>query len=178
MPFHPESRLHEKPRPSGRRSPFFLQALHLLLEQQLGLTVAAEARTGAEALAHVERDDFDLILMDVHLPDANGIEISRRILDHRKDAKIIILTADADPHRIDEALLTGVLGYVLKINTTEELQHAIIAVSAKTRYLSPEANAALLAGYPGLCKPRPTSSKPLSTHEHEAICVNAAGLNL
>lgn len=152
----------------------FQQALRLLLEHRLGLTVAAEAQTGAEALAHVEREAFDLILMDVHLPDANGIDISRRILEHRKDAKIIVLSSDADPLRVDEALLAGVLGYVLKVNATEELQRAVTAVAAGTRYLSPEANAALLAGYRRVREAPPTTA-PLSPREREVVRLIAAG---
>ena len=152
----------------------FQQALRLLLEQQLGLKVAAEAQTGAEALAHVEREAFDLILMDVHLPDANGIDISRRILERRSDARIIVLSSDADPLRVDEALLAGVMGYVLKTNAPAELQRAIESVGAGTRYLSPEANAALLAGYRRL-REAPPATAPLSPREREVVRLIATG---
>ncbi len=152
----------------------FQQSLRLLLEHQLGLIVAAEAQTGAEALAHVVREAFDLILMDVHLPDANGIDISRRILEKRRDARIIVLSSDADPLRVDDALLAGVMGYVLKLNAVEELQQAIAAVGAGTRYLSPEANAALLAGYRQL-REAPPAAPPLSPREREVVRLMAAG---
>lgn len=151
----------------------FQQALRLLIEQQLGLKVAAEAQTGTDALAHVEREAFDLILMDIHLPDANGIDISRRILERRSDARIIVLSSDADPLRVDEALIAGVMGYVLKTSALMELQHAIATVSAGTRYLSPEANAALLAGYRHL-RDAP-STTPLSPREREVVRLIATG---
>ena len=152
----------------------FQQSLRLLIEQQMGLTVTAEAKTGAEALAHVEREAFDFILRDVHLPDANGIEISRRILEIRREARIIVLSTDSDPLRVDDALLAGVMGYVLKSNAVEELQRAITAVEAGTRYLSPEANAALLAGYRRL-REAPVNALPLSPREREVVRLIATG---
>lgn len=152
----------------------FLHGLRLVLEHELGLTVAAEAETGAEALAHVERAAFDLILIDLHLPDANGIQVSRKILEQRRDARIIILSSDADPLRVDDALLAGVMGYVLKANAAAELSRAIAAVGAGTRYLSPEANAALLSGYRRL-RESPLSSPPLSPREREVLRLIAAG---
>jgi len=152
----------------------FRQALRLLLEQQLKLVVAAEAKTGAEALEHVEREAFDLILMDIHLPDANGIDISRRVLERRRDARIIVLSSDADPLRVDDALLAGVMGYVLKVNAADELQRAITSVAEGTRYLSPEANAALLAGYRRL-REAPVAAVPLSPREREVVRLIASG---
>ena len=152
----------------------FQQGLRLVLEQQLGLQVAAEAQDGAGALAHVEREEFDLILMDVHLPDANGIDISRRILERRPEARIIVLSSDPDPLRIDEALLAGVLGYVLKINAADELGRAIAAVGEGRRYLSPEANDALLTGYARL-REAGQPALPLSAREREVLRLIAAG---
>lgn len=152
----------------------FHQALRLLLEHQLHLTVAATAESGAEALAHVGNSAFDLILMDVHLPDTNGIDVSRRILELRPDARIIVLSSDADPLRVDEALLAGVMGYLLKINATDELRAAIESVAAGTRYLSPQANAALLAGYRRL-RETPATTPPLSPREREVVRLIASG---
>ena len=152
----------------------FQQALCLVLEHQMGLTVAANAATGTEALAHAERDTFDLILLDVHLPDVEGIEISRRILQLRPEAKIIVLSAEADPRRVDEALLAGVLGYVLKTNAITELRHAIEAVEAGRRYLSPEANAALLGSYQHL-REASISTVSLSGREREVVKLIATG---
>jgi len=76
----------------GRRPPPFSAGPASRARTPAGLIVAAEAQTGAEALALVEREEFDIILMDVNLPDNNGIEVSRRILEMRRDARIIILS--------------------------------------------------------------------------------------
>lgn len=152
----------------------FQQGLRLVLEYQLGMTVAAQAQTGAEALAHVEREPFDFILMDVHLPDATGIDISRRILELRRDARIIVLSADADPLRIDDALLAGVMGYVLKSNAPDELGRALETVANGARYLSPEANEALLAGYRRV-RESPLTLPPLSPREREVVRLMAEG---
>lgn len=152
----------------------FQQALSLVLEHRMGLPVTAAATTGAEALSLVENSSFDLILMDVHLPDANGIDISRTILQHHPEAKIIILSSEADPRCVDEALLAGILGYVLKTNAIAELQQAITAVAGGTRYLSPEANAALLVSYQRL-REIPASTAPLSSREREVVQLIASG---
>lgn len=188
-PAHPDSREHDAAaaqiststsHPMGKRillvddHRLFQQGLRLVLERQPGLIVAAEAQTGAGALALVEREEFDIILMDVNLPDNNGIEISRRILEMRRDARIIILSTDADPSRVDDALLAGVMGYVLKVNASEELHRAIEAAAIGQRYLSPEANAALLAGYRRL-REAPVDTPPLSPREREVIRLIAAG---
>lgn len=152
----------------------FQQGLRLMLEQQLGLTVAAAAASGAEALEQVDRTAFDLVLMDVHLPDASGIEVSRQILARRPTQKIIVLSSDSSPRQIDEALLAGVAGYVLKTNAGDELERAIAAVAAGNPYLSPEANAALLAGYRQL-RETPHCAPALSPREREVIRLIAAG---
>ncbi len=151
----------------------FRQSLRFLLESQMGLTVA-EAQTGTEALAQIGREVFDFVLMDVHLADANGIGLACRILEKHRETRIIVLSADSDPLRIDEALRAGVMGYVLKTNAAEELRRAITSVGGGTRYLSPEANAALLAGYQRL-RETPVTTTPLSPREHEVVRLIAAG---
>lgn len=147
----------------------FQQGLRLVLEQQLGRSVAAEAQTGEQALALAAREPFDLILMDVHLPDADGIDVSRRILERRPETRIVMLSSDADPRRIDEALRAGALGYVLKVNAAEELQRAIAAAEEGRRYLSPEADRALLAG---CARPEPVA---LSPRERDVLRLIATG---
>ncbi len=147
-----------------------------MLENQLGMSVAGEAADGAGALALAAQRAFDLILLDLHLPDLNGIEVARRILEQRRDARIIILSSDSDPLRIDDALLAGVMGYVLKVNAFEELQRAIKSALQGQRYLSPEANAALLASYQRLRDAPANAQLPaLSPREREVVRLIAAG---
>ncbi|HQF37874.1 MAG TPA: response regulator transcription factor [Opitutaceae bacterium] len=152
------------------------QGLRWMLENQLGMSVAGEAADGAGALALAAQRAFDLILLDLHLPDLNGIEVARRILEQRRDARIIILSSDSDPLRIDDALLAGVMGYVLKVNAFEELQRAIKSALQGQRYLSPEANAALLASYQRLRDAPANAQLPaLSPREREVVRLIAAG---
>jgi DNA-binding NarL/FixJ family response regulator len=151
----------------------FGQGLRLVLEKQRGMSVM-EVQTGAQALEAVAAEAFDAILMDVNLPDSNGIEVSRRILELRRDARIIVLSTDASPMRVDDALLAGVMGYVLKVNPTEELFRAIESALQGQRYLSPEANAALLSGYRRL-REAPVATPPLSPRERDVVRLIAQG---
>jgi len=73
--------------------------LRLLLEQPRVLTVAAEPQIGAEAMAHVAREAFDFIFIDMHLPEANRIAIARRILEQRRDARLLVLSRGRAWHR-------------------------------------------------------------------------------
>ena len=152
----------------------FQQGLKLLLQHKLGLTAVDEAQTAAEALEKTRGSTYELILMDLHLPDGNGIEVSRRILAENGATRIIMLSSDAAPARIDDALLAGVCGYVLKVNAPEELERAIAAARAGQRYLSPEANAALLDCYQRIRQSTP-STPPLSPREREVVRLIAAG---
>jgi CheY-like chemotaxis protein len=67
--------------------------------------VAAEPQIGAEAMAHVAREAFDFIFIDMHLPEANRIAIARRILEQRRDARLLVLSRGRAWHRRDARLL-------------------------------------------------------------------------
>ncbi len=149
----------------------------MVLENRLGLEVAGKARTEKEALAKAKELEADLILLDVHLGNENGIHIARRLLEKRPEEKIIMLSSDVDPLRIDEALMVGVMGYVFKKNLVEELKTAIETVLDGSRYLCSEGNDSLLKSYRRLRDPQAGPSLVgLSPREREVLRMLAEGL--
>jgi DNA-binding NarL/FixJ family response regulator len=153
------------------------EGLRALLSREPGYIVVAEAGDGDSALKAVRRDPPDLIVLDVHLPDMNGIEVARRILAVFPEVKVVILSSDHSHNCVHEALLAGVSGYVLKENATEELLRAIHTVVGGQLYLCPEVGTEIIASYrrgqlPNLAPPAPL----LSGREREVLKLLADGL--
>ena len=122
------------------------QGLRSLLEKEPDLEVVAEAENGSEAIALAARFAVDLVLMDLTLPDLNGIEATRRILEESPGVRVIVLTMHSDKRFISEALKAGAKGYLVKESATLELVQAIRSVSGGGVYLSRSLPALGLAG--------------------------------
>lgn len=112
------------------------QGLSALLEQIPQVEVVAEARTGAEAVKVAGRLNPDLVLMDVTMPDLNGIEATRRILRECKNTRVMALSMQTDRNYILGMLRAGASGYLLKDCSLEELAQAIKKVAGGGSYLS------------------------------------------
>lgn len=96
--------------------PVVRQGLRRSIESQPDWIAVGEAVDGRDALRMVAEHRPDLIVMDIHLPDRDGLDVSREILREYPDTKIVVFSADADRARVDEALQMGVCGYLLKAN--------------------------------------------------------------
>jgi DNA-binding NarL/FixJ family response regulator len=100
-----------------------------MLTEALGLEgsieVVGEAGSGREALANALRLQPDVVLMDVRMPDGDGVEATRAISAQLPAAKIVALTWSDDPGTVKEMLGAGALGYVVKGGTIDELSSAI-----------------------------------------------------
>lgn len=142
-----------------------------------GYAVAGEAATGARALEQVEALQPDLVLMDIHLPDISGIEVSRRILDAHTGIKVMVFTSDVTRATVDKALKVGVSGYLSKGSSVEELLQAIETVMADKLYLSAEASGEILKDYcESLREETKGSEGALSKHEKELLRLVSKGL--
>ncbi|HAR97220.1 MAG TPA: DNA-binding response regulator [Deltaproteobacteria bacterium] len=108
-----------------------------LLEKQPHLEVVGEAENGNQAVSLAKKLLPHVIIMDVTLPDMNGIEATRRILADLPGIKVVALSIHSDTKFVTEMLLAGARGYLVKDCAFEELVHAINAVTANRRYLSP-----------------------------------------
>lgn len=115
----------------------FREGLKSLLDKNSGLRVAGEAKNGFEAVKLTQELQPDLVIMDISMPDLNGIDASRKILHEFPDCKIIALSMHADKRYVTELLKVGVKGYVLKDSAFEELHLAIRNVLKNQTYLSP-----------------------------------------
>ena len=115
--------------------------------REANMIFAGEAATGAEAIRMVQELTPDLVVMDVHLPDLNGIEATRRMLGAQPLLKVIIFSGYTDRVSIDQALHAGACGYLSKTCVLEELVQAINTVLEGKLYLSPEVSVGILEDY-------------------------------
>lgn len=112
------------------------EGLRALLEQNSFIRVVGEAATGHECLAKIENWQADVVIMDISMPDINGIEATRIIRKQWPQIKIIILSMHSNTEYIYRAFEAGACGYVLKDSIGEELISAIKAAHYNKRYLS------------------------------------------
>lgn len=108
-----------------------------LLEQLEGVEVVAEAADGREALRLIEAHRPDIVLMDIAMPELNGLEATARITKQFPDVRVILLSMHANEEYVSEALRTGAAGYMLKDAAAVELELALRAVMSGESYLSP-----------------------------------------
>jgi len=116
----------------------FREALGSQLRAEPDMDIVAEASTGAETLARAGQVIPDVLVLDIALPDMNGIEVARRVLESHPKIRIVALSGYADRLYVHEMLKSGVSAYVVKSGGTEELLRAIRAVFSGHTYLSTE----------------------------------------
>ena len=110
--------------------------LKALVEKEAGLEVIAEASNGLEALELVEKHAPDIVIMDVAMPDLNGIEATRQLTAKDPSIKIIALSMHSDRRFVIEMLRAGAMGFMLKDSAFEELAAAIRNVHKGRAFLS------------------------------------------
>ncbi len=119
-------------------------AFRMVIESQPDLTVAGEAANGLDAVTQVESLRPDVVLMDVRMPELDGVEATRRIVDSGSDARIVILTTfDLDEY-VYSALRAGASGFLLKDAQPAELLTAIRAVASGDAVVAPSITRRLL----------------------------------
>lgn len=111
--------------------------LRTLLSANRRLSVAAEAETAREGVRKALADKFDVILLDISLPDMTGIEATKLILAERPRQAIVIFSMHSDREYCVRALRAGAMGYVSKQGAPDEVVKAVEAVSVGRRYVSP-----------------------------------------
>jgi NarL family two-component system response regulator LiaR len=101
------------------------KGIRVLLDQSPGILVVGEARDGVEGVAMTRRLDPDVVLMDIGMPNMNGIEATARLRDVAPRSRVLILSAHSDDHYIRAVMAMGAVGYVLKQSTFANLARAI-----------------------------------------------------
>jgi DNA-binding NarL/FixJ family response regulator len=107
-----------------------------LLEAHEDLRVVASFGEAAAALAFAAAEQPDVAIVDIAMPQANGIDVARRLREVSPDTHLLILTMHASPEYVHQALTAGALGYVAKASAGPVLVEAVRAVQAGRRYLS------------------------------------------
>lgn len=123
------------------------EGLRSLLDKQPDMEVVAEAEEGRTAVRLARELLPDVVIMDVSMPDLNGIEAARQIVGRVPEVKVIALSMHSDGLFVTEMLKSGASGYVLKDCAFEELTWAIHAVVAGKTYLSPSVSGVVVDDY-------------------------------
>jgi DNA-binding NarL/FixJ family response regulator len=148
----------------------------MLLGGEEDIEVVAEASNGLEAVDKAARFDPDVVLMDIRMPELDGLEATRRILAADDTARILILTTfDLDVY-VYEALAAGASGFVLKDDPPEQLLAAIRTVAAGDALLSPTVTKRVIAQFSRLPRPSPPQAfDELTAREREIFRLLANG---
>jgi DNA-binding NarL/FixJ family response regulator len=150
----------------------------LLLSGEPDITVVAEAGTGVEAVEKAARFQPAVVLMDIRMPELDGLEATRRILAADPTARVLILTTfDLDEY-IYEALAAGASGFVLKDDPPEQLLAAIRTVAGGEALLSPAVTKRVISQFARVPRPAPPAAlAELTAREAEVFRLIAAGLS-
>jgi len=118
-----------------------------LCEKEGDIEVVAEAAAGRTAIALVSKHVPDIVVMEVHLPDLNGIEATRQIRAREPSVKVMALSADETQRSVTAMLQVGAWGYVLKKAAACEVVEAIREMGADRKYVSAQLMAPLITDY-------------------------------
>jgi DNA-binding NarL/FixJ family response regulator len=165
------------------------QGIRVLLEIEADIQVAGQAANGREALEQVESLHPDVVLMDVRMPEMDGVEATREICARFPNVGVIILTTFEDDETVFEGLKAGARGYLLKDISSEEMAEAVRKVAAGEALIQPSITRKVLAEFSRLAtasgeKPAPKTgrstpflSEPLTDRELEVLRALARGLS-
>ncbi len=152
------------------------QGLCALLEKEPGMEVVGEAATGREAVRLAHQCKPDIIIMDVSLPDLNGIDATRQIKSDVPTVKILGLSMHCDGQFATDMLRSGASGFLLKTSGSEELSRAIHEILAERTYMSPDV-AALVANTFVRRDGDGGAADHLTPRQREVLQLYAAGLS-
>ena len=148
-----------------------------MLDADPDISVVGESAEGLETVSLVEKLQPDLLVVDVMMPGLNGLEVARQVAKRSPSTRVIILSMHSDEAYVLQALKNGVLGYVLKESSAEDLIRAIDDVSRGLVYLSPPLSQRAIESY--MNRAQETASGPyskLTNREREVMQLTVDGL--
>ena len=150
----------------------------MLLTGEHDIEVVAEASNGLEAVDKTKRLNPAVVLMDIRMPEIDGIEATRRILAANSAARILILTTFGLDEYIYEALCVGASGFMLKDDPPEQLIAAVRTVAVGNALLSPAITKRVIKQFTRIPRPAPPKGfGELTEREHEILRLVATGLS-
>ena len=147
-----------------------------LIEKHSSMEVIAEAENGIQTLEIARREKPDVIIMDIAMPDINGIEATRQLKSEMTDIKIVALSMHSDRRFVTEILKAGASAYVLKQSAFEDLEKAIKTVMVNRTFLSADILETVVSDYVSqLTKSEYEAYRQLSDRERQVLQLIAEG---
>ena len=152
------------------------EGVRVMVNSQPDMEVVGEANDGWKALSLAEKLQPDVIVMDISMPDMNGLQATEKIKQCCPDVKIVTLTRHTDLGFLQQILGAGASGYVLKQSASKELLRAIRTVAAGGKHLDPAIAGKVIGGFaPERSKTRTGSQESISDREAEVLRLIALG---
>lgn len=148
----------------------------MLLEESPDFKVSGEADSGTQAIKMLREQHFDLVLLDISLPDKHGMDVLKLILLEQPDIKIIVLSMYPEEQYGVRALKAGAVGYINKQAAPEKLVSAIKQVISGKKYISEPLAEQLLNNLIG--KSQELLHQSLSNREYQTLCLMSSGNSL
>jgi DNA-binding NarL/FixJ family response regulator len=151
--------------------------LRAILDSAVGIEVVGEAENGREALRQIVTLRPDVAIMDIAMPELNGIDATAEIHQTCPEVRVLILSMCADREHVFEAFASGAAGYLLKRSAGREVTEAIRAVSSGARYVSPHIGDSVINDYLAWGRNAPPRSplQSLSSRERQVLQLVAEG---
>lgn len=152
------------------------ESLVILLSQKENIEVVGEAADGQEAYSKIIKLKPDIAVLDISIPQLNGLDLAAKLKQETEDIKIVILTMHKTEDFVSRALCMGVKGYVLKENALEELLQCIETVYNNKMFLSQNITQMVVDGFINDCQKKSRSgAEAISTREREILQLLAEG---
>lgn len=156
--------------------PIVLDGLRNLIRAESDFELVGEATSGLAALKIIREQRPDVAVLDISMPELNGIVLTRRLVGEMPALSVLVLTLHEDRAYLNQALEAGVRGYVLKRSAVENLVHAIRAVVVGGTYVDPALSRHAVMGGRGRNKPPPHRGAAPALTERESAVLKLAGL--
>ncbi|HEX4408547.1 MAG TPA: response regulator transcription factor [Xanthobacteraceae bacterium] len=157
--------------------PIVLDGLRNLVQAEADFELVGEASSGLAAIKTIREQKPDVAVLDISMPELNGIMLCRRLMGEMPELKVMILTLHEDRAFVNQALEAGARGYILKRSAVENLVHGVRALAAGGTYLDPAVAGRLLEGKRANAKPTSNrrAAPALTERETEVLKMAALG---
>lgn len=144
--------------------------IKVLFKRSSKIDVVGEASTGGEGMKLVSELLPDVVVLDVKLPDENGIDLTRQICENNPEIKVLVISADLLKHIIDQAISAGAQGVMLKESVYTELVDAVVAIHDNKRHFCSRVKEIIAIDWAGrLQTDKAASLSALTTREREIV---------